>query len=83
LPGRILPAFVVHDPVQKRDVLFGASVNLAARMEPCTPVCSVFVTEDFGALLTANPGNRVHCEYAGNYRLPKGFGTFRMYHLIS
>lgn len=75
------PVFVMPDPVLNKTNFFGMHVTKAARMEPCTPVGTVFVTEEFAAQLAIQAGKEYLCEYVGEQPLPKNFGSFRMYHL--
>ena len=75
----------VNDPIRGGKAFFGVDVTKTARMEPCTPVGHVYVTEEFAALLAVSKktagGRTYRCEYVGVQKLPKDFGSFRMYHL--
>ncbi len=75
------PIFQTDNPVLGKPDFFGKHVNQTARLEPCTPPGSVYVTEPFAALISLEGNNDYRCEYVGNHPLPKGFGRIRMYHL--
>ncbi|MDH5763153.1 MAG: TRAFs-binding domain-containing protein [Nitrospinota bacterium] len=75
------PIFEGYNPLTRKKEYFGTHVNKTARMEPCTPVGSVYVTEPFAALLSMEAAGAYRCEYVGNHPLPKNFGRIRMYHL--
>jgi len=75
------PIFETRNPVLGKPDFFGMHVNQTARLEPCTPVGSVYVTEPFAALISLEGQARYRCEYVGNHPLPKNFGRIRMYHL--
>lgn len=75
------PVMEFVDPVTGRTDVAGQLVNRAARIEPVTPVHHVYASRTMAALATALeiPGARF--EYAGETALPKGYGTFPLYHL--
>ena len=75
------PIFEGFNPLLQKKEYFGTHVTKTARMEPCTPVGSVYVTEPFAALLSMEATGAYRCEYVGNHPLPKNFGRIRMYHL--
>ncbi len=75
------PIFQTNNPVLGKPDFFGMHVNQTARLEPCTPPGSVYVTEPFASLISLEGNNAYRCEYVGNHPLPKGFGRIRMYHL--
>ncbi len=75
------PVFQTDNPVLDKPDFFGMHVNQTARLEPCTPPGSVYVTEPFAALISLEGSGDTRCEYVGNHPLPKGFGRIRMYHL--
>jgi class 3 adenylate cyclase len=75
------PVFETHNPLLNRPDFFGPHVNQTARLEPCTPVGSVYVTEPFAAAVSLEGKGQYRCEYVGNHPLPKNFGRIRMYHL--
>ncbi len=75
------PIFEGYNPLTCKKEYFGTHVNKTARLEPCTPVGSVYVTEPFAALISIEAAGVYRCEYVGNHPLPKNFGRIRMYHL--
>lgn len=75
------PIFEGYNPLTRKKEYFGTHVNKTARLEPCTPVGSVYVTEPFAALISIEAAGMYRCEYVGNHPLPKNFGRIRMYHL--
>jgi class 3 adenylate cyclase len=75
------PIFKMVNPLTGESEFFGTHVNQAARLEPCTPVNSVYVTEPFAARLAMEALGPYHCEYVGTHPLPKNFGKISMYHL--
>jgi len=75
------PIFEGYNPLTRKKEYFGTHVTKTARLEPCTPVGSVYVTEPFAALLSMEAAGTYRCEYVGNHPLPKNFGRIRMYHL--
>ena len=75
------PIFEGYNPLTRKKEYFGTHVNKTARLEPCTPVGSVYVTEPFAALISIEAPGVYRCEYVGNHPLPKNFGRIRMYHL--
>ena len=75
------PVFVADNPVLGKKAYFGPDVTRTARMEPCTPVGSVYVTEAFAAALAVESAAGFRCEYAGNQPLAKEYGSFPMYQL--
>lgn len=75
------PIFQTENPVTGKIDFFGMHVNQTARLEPCTPPGSVYVTEPFAAFISFEGKGKYRCEYVGNHPLPKDFGRIRMYHL--
>jgi class 3 adenylate cyclase len=75
------PIFEGYNPLIHKKEYFGTHVTQTARLEPCTPVGSVYVTEPFAALISIEAPGVYRCEYVGNHPLPKNFGKIRMYHL--
>ncbi|MGV7222455.1 MAG: tetratricopeptide repeat-containing protein [Nitrospinales bacterium] len=80
--AHIGPIFETSNPVTGQIEYFGTHVVKTARLEPCTPVRSVYVTEPFAALLSIEANGEYGCEYVGNQPLPKNSGNIRMYNLI-
>lgn len=75
------PIFGMHNPLTGQREFFGTHVTQAARLEPCTPVGSVYVTEPFAAMISIEGQGKYRCEYVGNHPLPKDYGNIKMYHL--
>ncbi|MBU3665144.1 MAG: hypothetical protein FGM15_04595 [Chthoniobacterales bacterium] len=75
------PVMEFKDPVTGRDDVAGRLVNRAARIEPVTPVNHVYASRTMAALALALDVPGVRFEYAGETALPKGFGTFPLYHV--
>ena len=81
IAAHIGPVFEGYNPLIRKNEYFGTHVTQTARLEPCTPVGSVYVTEPFAALLSMETAGSYRCEYVGNLPLPKNYGRIRMYHL--
>jgi len=79
--AHIGPIFETPNPITGQTEFFGTHVVKTARLEPCTPVRSVYVTEPFAALLSIECQGEYRCEYVGNQPLPKNSGNIRMYNL--
>lgn len=75
------PVMEFKDPVTGRHDVAGRLVNRAARIEPVTPVNHVYASRTMAALALALDVQGVRFEYAGETALPKGFGTFPLYHV--
>lgn len=75
------PTYWGEDPVTRRTNYYGSEVSRAARIEPVTPPGSVYVTEPFAAVLEMEAEHPFICNYVGQIDLPKGYGTFPLYHL--
>ncbi|MBX3485828.1 adenylate/guanylate cyclase domain-containing protein [Phenylobacterium sp.] len=75
------PTYWGEDPVTGRTNYYGSEVSRAARIEPVTPPGSVYVTEPFAAVLEMEAEHDFMCNYVGQVDLPKGYGTFPLYHL--
>lgn len=75
------PVMEFKDPVTGRHDVAGRLVNRAARIEPVTPVNHVYASRTMAALALALDVRGVRFEYAGETALPKGFGTFPLYHV--
>ncbi|MFI4988496.1 MAG: TRAFs-binding domain-containing protein [Alphaproteobacteria bacterium] len=73
------PVNEMFDPVVGRVSFFGAHVTRAARIEPITPVGSVYVTEPFAAALALRPDAPYAREYVGTVPLAKGYGDVSLY----
>lgn len=75
------PVMEFTDPVTGLHDVAGRLVNRAARIEPVTPVNHVYASRSMAALALALDVRGVRFEYAGETALPKGFGTFPLYHV--
>jgi hypothetical protein len=74
--GALLP---VHDPVQKAAKFAGTVMTRAARIEPVTPPGRIYATEAFACEMALEPFPAVTCDYAGNTRTAKNYGTLPLY----
>lgn len=77
------PMIEFTNPVTGHHDVAGRIVNRAARIEPITPVNHVYASHTVTTLALALDIPKVRFEYAGETPLPKGFGTFRLYHLTN
>lgn len=75
------PVYSCVDPIKHKRDFFGAHVSRTARIEPITPPGQVFASEAFAALAAAQGVTDLNFEYAGQVPMPKGYGTFPMYHM--
>lgn len=75
------PVTAVRDPITGLDTFFGSALVRAARMEPITPPGEVYASQEFAALAAVRAPGRFRCDYVGHVPLPKGYGTFPVYHL--
>jgi class 3 adenylate cyclase len=75
------PVFSAKEPILNRMNYFGSHVNTAARIEPITNPGNVYASEQFAALLMANPDHDLECRYVGIIVLPKKFGRYPIYHV--
>ena len=75
------PVYFAREPVLKRINFFGFHVNQAARIEPITSPGNVYASEQFAALMLADPDNSLDCNYVGVIVLPKEFGSYPIYHI--
>ena len=75
------PVFAAGDPIRGQSTFYGRHVTRTARLEPSTPPGRVYVTEAFAALLTMEAGDRFECEFIGQLKSAKDYGSFRMYGL--
>lgn len=60
---------------------YGSEVSRAARVEPLTPPGSVYVSEQFAAILTNTAPDAFATTYVGKLQLPKGFGQYPLFAL--
>lgn len=78
------PVFSLYDPVIDQPAFMGAHVSRTARIEPITPVGSIYVTEEFAAELSAGPAaGSFQLEYVGEVPAAKNYGLLRMYSMRS
>ncbi|HEX3847162.1 MAG TPA: adenylate/guanylate cyclase domain-containing protein, partial [Steroidobacteraceae bacterium] len=75
------PVYACIDPIKQKRDFFGAHVSRTARIEPITPPGQVYASEAFAALAAAQGVTDLTFEYAGQVPMPKGYGTFPMYHV--
>lgn len=75
------PAFESYDQILEKKAYFGSTLTKAARMEPCTPVGEIYVSDAFAALAAFEGPKYVRCEYVGHMPTAKNFGNMRMFHL--
>ena len=76
------PTHSLTDPLTGQFTFMGAHVSRAARIEQITPAGSVYASRAFAALCAAQGIAEFACEYAGRITLPKGYGTFPVFHLV-
>ncbi len=76
------PSHSLTDPLTGQFTYMGHHVSRAARIEQITPPGRVHASRAFAALATAEGIAEFECEYAGRKPLPKGYGTFPVYHLV-
>jgi class 3 adenylate cyclase/tetratricopeptide (TPR) repeat protein len=75
------PVYYGVEPLLGRVNFFGSHVNQAARIEPITSPGNVYASEQFAALLLAEPNHGLDCRYVGVIVLPKEFGSYPIYHV--
>jgi class 3 adenylate cyclase len=75
------PVYRGVDPITRRPTFVGTHISRAARIEPITPPGQVYASEQFAALAAAQGVVEFSCDYVGRIPLPKGYGTFPMYHV--
>ncbi len=76
------PSHSLTDPLTGQFTFMGHHVSRAARIEQITPPGRVYASRAFAALAAAEGLDDFACEYAGRKPLPKGYGTFPVYHLL-
>lgn len=79
LGGHVGPVFPIDDPVLGYRSYMGTHVSRTARIEPITPVGSVYVTEAFAAALALDRSGRFTTEYVGHIPAAKDWGKLRVY----
>ena len=73
------PAYPVIDPVIELFNYTGVHVSRAARIEPITPPCTVYASQEFAAIVEAVGVTEFTCEYVGRTALAKHYGDFPTY----
>jgi hypothetical protein len=73
------PVFALHDPVLDEAGFVGTHITRTARIEPRTPEGSVYVTNQFAALLALEDRTALACDYVGHIPTAKDYGVFPMY----
>jgi hypothetical protein len=73
------PVTLWKNPVTARPDCIGTHVNLAARLEPSTPLNHVYTTRSFRALTAANDLRGYEFQPVGMVRLSKSFGMLPAY----
>jgi class 3 adenylate cyclase len=73
------PVFALHDPVLNEAGFVGTNITRTARIEPRTPEGSVYVTNQFAALLALEDQSTLACDYVGHVPTAKEYGTLHMY----
>jgi hypothetical protein len=73
------PVFALHDPVLDETGFLGTHITRTARIEPRTPEGSVYVTDQFAALLALEDRNTLACDYVGHIPTAKDYGILPMY----
>lgn len=79
LGGHTGPVFPIDDPVLGYRSYMGVHVSRTARIEPITPVGSVYVTEAFAAALALDRKRSFMTEYVGHIPAAKDWGKLRVY----
>lgn len=75
------PVYKGLDPLIRRQNYFGSHVTRTARIEPVTIPGSIFVSEQFAALLAVKPNQPYVCEFIGVEDLAKGYDRCPLYRL--
>jgi adenylate cyclase len=73
--------FIGDDPLRDRKGIIGTQMNVAARIEPITPVGEVFATDAFEKLSKQHTDDTIAFYDAGLQLLAKDFGTAHLYRL--
>lgn len=75
------PVFEADDPLIGRRNTFGSHVVRAARIEPVAAAGSVYVSEEFAAMLAASGGSGYATDFLGVLPLAKSYGSAPLYRL--
>jgi len=77
------PAFRLSDPVTREFTYTGSHVTHAARLEPVTQPGQVYGTEAFAALAALEGVSSFNCNYVGQRKMAKNYGSAGVYRLVS
>jgi class 3 adenylate cyclase len=77
------PMYHAVDPVTGMANFFGSEVSRAARLEPVTPVNTIYATEPFAAALALAAPGAFDLRYCGNVELAKGYGISPVFRVDS
>ncbi len=77
------PAFRLSDPVTREFTYTGSHVTHAARLEPVTQPGQVYGTEAFAALAALEGVRSFNCNYVGQRKMAKNYGSAGVYRLVS
>jgi adenylate cyclase len=69
------PMYHAVDPVTGMANFFGSEVSRAARLEPVTPLNTIYATEPFAAALALAAPEAFDLRYCGKVELAKGYGA--------
>ena len=73
------PVYCGPDPVTRTKNYFGTHVSQAARIEPVTRPGHVYASQAFAALAAARRVTEFRCQYVGQTKLAKDYGTRPIY----
>lgn len=76
------PVFRSNDPVTRGFSFTGSHVTHAARLEPVTQPGQVYATEAFAALAALEGVDTFACNYVGQRRMAKNYGSAGVYRLV-
>lgn len=75
------PVYRYINPLSKEVSYIGSHVTYGARIEPITPPGKVYASRAFAAFSASEGVRDFSCDYVGQTRLAKGYGTFPTYHV--
>lgn len=75
------PVFLATDPLTNEANVYGSSINLTARMEPVTLPGSIYVSDQFAAIVRLTEKDKYRLQHVGVIELPKGFGRQEVYRI--
>ena len=76
------PVFRSNDPVTRGFSFTGSHVTHAARLEPVTQPGQVYATEAFAALAALEGVDTFACNYVGQRKMAKNYGSAGVYRLV-